>query len=136
MAIYSAVYDSYDQAARTVTDLEAAGVPHGDISLVANKYVSEAYADVSDVDEVSATAKGAGLGAAVGGGAGLLAGVGVSTTLRFIAPPLRRVRRCARPLVWDARAAFRGHHEDGGMIPKIGAPQQPNVAAGAYLASR
>lgn len=74
MQTFSKVYDSYGQAQRVVRDLESAGVPSRDISLVANKYVSEKYANV---DEASATASGAGIGAAVGGGAGLLAGVGL-----------------------------------------------------------
>jgi hypothetical protein len=74
MAVYSKVYDSYAQAESAVRDLEAAGVPSADISLVANKYVSEQYADVN---EASATSTGIGLGAAAGGGAGLLAGLGL-----------------------------------------------------------
>lgn len=41
---------------------------------MANKYVSEKYADV---DDVSSAASGAGIGAALGGGAGLLAGLGL-----------------------------------------------------------
>lgn len=68
------VYDSYPQAERAVQALEAAGVPSKDISLVANKYVSEKY---DNVDETSSTATGAGIGAAVGGGAGLLTGLGL-----------------------------------------------------------
>lgn len=74
MAVYSRVYDTYADAEATVRDLEAAGLPAEDISLVANKYVSEEY---DDVTEASATASGAGLGAVAGGGAGLLAGVGL-----------------------------------------------------------
>ena len=74
MQTFSRVYDSYGQAERVVRDLESAGVPSADISLVANKYVSEKYAHV---DDASAAASGAGIGAAVGGGAGLLAGVGL-----------------------------------------------------------
>ena len=74
MQTFTSVYDSYSQAERAVSDLESAGVPSADISLVANKYVSEEYANV---DEMSATGTGAGIGAAVGGGAGLLAGVGL-----------------------------------------------------------
>lgn len=72
--VYSRVYDTYAQAERAVMDLEAAGVPSSDISLVANKYVSEEY---EHVDDVSATAAGAGIGGVVGGGAGLLAGLGL-----------------------------------------------------------
>ena len=74
MQTYSNVYDSYAQAEQAVTALEAAGVPSTDISLVANKYVSEKYANV---ENVSATATGAGLGAVAGGAAGLLAGIGL-----------------------------------------------------------
>ena len=74
MQIISKVYDSYSQAERAVKGLEAAGVPSSDISLVANKYVSEKYANV---DDASATKSGATIGAAVGGGAGLLAGLGL-----------------------------------------------------------
>ena len=74
MKIFSAVYDSYHQAERTVEDLEAAGIPHSEISLIANKYVSDVY---ENVEEVSGARTGAGVGAAVGGGAGLLAGIGL-----------------------------------------------------------
>jgi hypothetical protein len=68
------VYDSYSQARASVDALEKAGVAARDISLVANKHVSQEYADV---DEVSDTAAGAGIGGALGGGAGLLAGLGL-----------------------------------------------------------
>ena len=74
MQTHTHVYDSYQQAERAVTALEAAGVPASDISLVANKHVSDQY---DDVDEVSSTATGAGIGAVVGGGAGLLTGLGL-----------------------------------------------------------
>lgn len=74
METISKVYDSYPQAERAVNALEAAGVPSSDISLVANKNVSENYAMV---DDASSTATGAGIGAAIGGGAGLLTGLGL-----------------------------------------------------------
>ena len=74
MKTVSRVYDSYAQARAAVSAVEQAGVPTSDVSLVANKYVSAEYADV---DEVSDTAKGAGIGGALGGGAGLLAGLGL-----------------------------------------------------------
>ena len=74
MQTISKVYDSYAQAERAVKDLEAAGIPAADISLVANKHVSDKYANV---DEASPAGTGASLGAAVGGGAGLLAGLGI-----------------------------------------------------------
>jgi hypothetical protein len=68
------VYDSYAQARAAVDAVQGAGVPASDVSIVANKYVS---ADHADVDEVSDAAKGAGIGGALGGGAGLLAGLGL-----------------------------------------------------------
>lgn len=74
MATITRVYDNYAQAQRVVSDLEAAGIASGDISLVANKYVSDKYANVTDA---SGAESGAGVGAAVGGGAGLLAGLGL-----------------------------------------------------------
>jgi hypothetical protein len=74
MAVITHVYDTYAHAQRVVTDLEASGIPSSEISIVANKYVSEKYADV---DDASAAGTGAGIGAALGGGAGLLAGLGL-----------------------------------------------------------
>ena len=74
MTTITRVYDTYSHASRVVADLEAAGIPTADISLVANKYISDKYANV---DDASAASSGAGIGAAVGGGAGLLAGLGI-----------------------------------------------------------
>ena len=91
MAVYSKVYDSYAQAESAVRDLEQAGIPSADISLVANKYVSEQYADVN---ETSATSTGIGLGAAAGGGAGLLAGLGLLAIPGL--GPVVAAARCSR----------------------------------------
>ena len=74
MSTITRVYDTYSHANRVVAELEASGIPSGDISLVANKHVSKEYANV---EEVSGAGTGAGIGAAVGGGAGLLAGLGL-----------------------------------------------------------
>jgi hypothetical protein len=74
MQTVSRVYDTYSQAQNAVTAIETAGVPAAEVSLVANKYVSEKYADVDDVSKAGA---GAGIGGALGGGAGLLAGLGL-----------------------------------------------------------
>ena len=62
------LYDTYDEAKRTVGDLESAGIPHSDISIVAGN---------AEGEHASAAGTGAGLGAIVGGGAGLLAGLGI-----------------------------------------------------------
>ena len=74
MEVHTRVYDAYAQAERAVRELEAAGIPSQDISIVANQSVRDVN---PDADAPSATATGAGMGAAVGGGAGLLAGLGI-----------------------------------------------------------
>ncbi len=78
MKTISRVYDTYAQARNAVGAVEAAGVPSSEVSLVANKYVSDKYENVEDVSKASEGAgTGAGIGGAVGGGAGLLAGLGM-----------------------------------------------------------
>ena len=80
----SRLYDTYTDAQQAVRRLEAAGVPHSDISLVANNSDGWFNADKKvdrDRDGVDDRAegagKGAGIGAGVGGAAGLLAGLGL-----------------------------------------------------------
>ena len=77
MQTFTRVYDDYAQAAEAVRKLERIGIPADDISVVANKSVTDNYADTTNVDDPSEAAAGAGIGAAVGGGAGLLAGLGM-----------------------------------------------------------
>ena len=74
MQTFTRAYDSYEKAKQAVNNLEKIGIPAADISVVANKRVSENHEDVRDASEA---ASGAGLGAALGGGAGLLAGLGM-----------------------------------------------------------
>ena len=80
----SRLYDTYADAQNAVAGLEAAGVPHSDISLVANNsdswYSTDKKVD-RDRDGVDDRAEGAGtgagIGAGLGGAAGLLAGLGL-----------------------------------------------------------
>lgn len=72
----TALFDSYDAAARAVAALEDAGIPHADISIISNK-VDRHYGDDKKAGAGSVAADGAGLGTLVGGGAGLLASLGV-----------------------------------------------------------
>src|ERR1700760_2988053 len=80
----SRIYDRYADAQTAVSGLEAAGVPHSDISIVANNsgnwYGNQGNVD-RDHDGVDDRAEGAGtgagIGAGVGGAAGLLAGLGL-----------------------------------------------------------
>jgi hypothetical protein len=86
------MYDSYDDAKAVVQALEASGVPHSEISLIAN---ADAHgrssgtaavtgggdhpldpADRSDTDTGAGGKRGALAGTVVGGGVGLLAGIG------------------------------------------------------------
>src|ERR1700738_2614584 len=91
------LYDDYASAERAVRDLEAAGVPHNDISIVSHNADSwyrgrrgvgttttprtttgRVDRDHDGVDDrAEGAGAGAGIGATLGGAAGLLAGLGV-----------------------------------------------------------
>jgi uncharacterized membrane protein len=78
----AAVFDHYDDASTAVSNLEAAGVSHSDISIVSNDTAQrDRYSTVGDTAPAQSTANGAGTGAtvgtAVGAGAGILAGLGL-----------------------------------------------------------
>jgi hypothetical protein len=91
MITISRLYDNYDAAARAVSELERAGIPHSDISIIANnadgwydrdrttsRSTGKVDRDLDGVDDrAEGAAAGAGIGAAVGGVAGLLAGLGL-----------------------------------------------------------
>jgi hypothetical protein len=84
------MYDSYETATTVVGNLEQAGIPHSDISLVANadahgRYTSGAGtaplgsvdpASHADTDAGAGAGRGAVVGTVLGGGVGLLAGIG------------------------------------------------------------
>src|SRR5471030_1395214 len=74
--IVSALYDTYDAARSAVSDLEAAGIPHADISIVANNSESW-HRDDRQSNVADGAGTGAGVGAAVGGVGGLLTGLGI-----------------------------------------------------------
>ncbi len=83
-ATISRLYNNYSDAAKAVGDLEAAGVPNSDISLVSNTsddwYSADGKHDKDRDgvdDRAEAAGKGAGVGATVGGTAGLLTGLGL-----------------------------------------------------------
>jgi len=82
--VVTRLFDSYERAAATVEELEAIGVPHSDITLIANDQAARRGAPEDPVvDErtgdatVREAGEGAGIGGVVGGVAGLLAGLGV-----------------------------------------------------------
>lgn len=81
--IVSRLFDSYEDASAALRDLEAAGIPHDNISIVANNSDDRHTGSLSSAstDMPAAAADNAGTGATVGtvlgGGAGLLAGLGM-----------------------------------------------------------
>jgi hypothetical protein len=119
----SRLYDSYAQATEAVSNLEKAGVPHSDISIVSNNsdnWYSENTArrttggpatvdrDRDGVDDrAEGAGTGAGIGATAGGVVGLLTGLGL-LAIRASAPSLPPdglwlqrlvLRLAARPVV-------------------------------------
>ena len=82
--VLTALFDEYDTATGVVDQLESAGIPHGDISILANRAEPAAIQDrpfgdphPDVVDPVDAAGAGATVGTVLGGGAGLLAGLGL-----------------------------------------------------------
>ncbi len=79
--VITRLFDTYEHASIAVTALESQGIPHADISLVANN-ADERYSNVVPAQQTAETAStgagaGATLGTMLGGGAGLLAGLGM-----------------------------------------------------------
>jgi len=101
------LYDTYDLACDVVRDLEAAGLPSRDISLIA----SEGHGKIRSVKEDGSQRRGTGAtaGAVLGGGAGLLAG------LRHVGDSWSGARCCAGWLASLAAGAAAGAGA-GGLI--------------------
>ncbi len=75
MRTVTGLFDDYSDAREAVSDLETAGVPSDDISIVANNTGDRYSSDGSNAAEGAGA--GAGLGAAGGGVVGLLTGLGL-----------------------------------------------------------
>ena len=81
--VLTALFDEYEAAAQVVDDLEATGIPHADISIVANRPATDAAAPAAGraarhpADAADGAGTGATVGTVLGGGAGLLAGLGL-----------------------------------------------------------
>ncbi|WP_066720638.1 general stress protein [Sphingomonas pituitosa] len=69
------LFDDYSDAKAAVNELERLGVPHSDLSIVANN--THGDHDVTDVNAHGDVTRGASTGAALGGVGGLLAGLGL-----------------------------------------------------------
>ncbi len=84
---FTHLYDNYDDARQTVEALEAAGIPHSDISIVGNNADNRHAAGAVGTDSTAPAAldatdetragTGATSGTLVGGGIGLLTGLGL-----------------------------------------------------------
>lgn len=87
----TALFDSYEAAAGAVDALEAAGIAHDDISIVAShsedrpvatppgssRPAGETEANAAGEVDAAAAGTGAAVGGVIGGGAGLIAGLGL-----------------------------------------------------------
>lgn len=74
------LFDTYEAASAAVSQLESKGVPHSEISIVSNNANDRWSSDddrVVDQTTANATGTGATAGTVIGGGAGLLAGLGL-----------------------------------------------------------
>ncbi|MBM2712416.1 hypothetical protein JQK88_14350 [Mesorhizobium caraganae] len=70
------LFDNYDDASDAVGELEASGIPHADISIVANNS-DDWYEDGNTSKAAEDATGGAGVGAVIGGAGGLLTGLGL-----------------------------------------------------------
>ena len=86
MKTVTRLFDNYEDAQAAVSELEAMGVPHSDVSIVASNaegvhdhhgpHTGDAH--TGDPEKAAHEArKGASVGGVLGGGAGLLAGLGI-----------------------------------------------------------
>ena len=69
------LYDDYADATAAVRDLEALGIPHSDISIVANN--AHGQHETGGVNDEGDVSRGTSTGALLGGAGGLLAGLGL-----------------------------------------------------------
>jgi len=76
-ATVARLYDTYEAAAAVVRDLETAGVPAEDISIIANNAADRATTIKHGNEAAPGAEIGAGVGALAGGGVGVLAGLGM-----------------------------------------------------------
>ncbi|PTE07023.1 general stress protein [Mesorhizobium helmanticense] len=75
MKTVTGLYDNYQDASDAVGELEASGIPHSDISIVASN--ADNRHDNDDSKAAEDAAGGAGVGAVIGGAGGLLTGLGL-----------------------------------------------------------
>ena len=71
------LFDHYSDAEAAVLDLEKSGIPHSDISLLANRGPDHELSSADESEAGAGAGTGATVGTVLGGGAGLLAGLGL-----------------------------------------------------------
>ena len=76
MKTVTGLFDNYDDASDAVGELEASGIPHDAISIVASNS-SEWYDEGDSTKAADDATGGAGVGAVIGGAGGLLTGLGL-----------------------------------------------------------
>lgn len=76
MRTVTGLFDDYDDASAAVSELERAGVPSSDISIVGSN-ADRRHGEDSDSNAAEGAGTGAGIGALVGGAGGLLTGLGL-----------------------------------------------------------
>jgi len=118
------VFTSVPDAQAAVSELEAAGIPRDDISLVANKHATgydSARSDDTRTDKTSDVVADAGIGAAIGGVSGLLLSAAGALTLPVIGPIL-----AAGPIAAALTGAGIGAAAGGliGALTEAGIPEQ------------
>jgi PRC-barrel domain len=85
--IASALFGDYQNAAKAVRELEDADISYRDISVISNAKAHPHLVPIGTTDEaVSGASTGTAIGAALGGGAGLLAGLGLLAIPGFGGP--------------------------------------------------
>ena len=83
MTTHTRVYDTHDQAMAAVARLHNAGIVDEAVGLLLPRREAAVKTDTS----AGTTAVGSGLGAVIGGGAGMLAGAGLLTGVGMMAIP-------------------------------------------------
>jgi len=124
----TALYDTYSEAASAVSALEAAGVPHSDISIVANNS-DNWHRDARASNAAEDATGGAEAGAIVGGLGGLLTGLGVMA-IPGVGPVVAAGWLVATAVGAVAGAAVGG--ATGGIIGSLTTAGVPEADANVY----
>jgi hypothetical protein len=124
----TALYDTYSEAASAVSALEAAGIAHSDISIVANNSENW-HRDARTTNAAEDATGGAEAGAIVGGLGGLLTGLGIMA-IPGVGPVVAAGWLVSTAVGAVAGAAVGG--ATGGIIGSLTTAGVPEVDANVY----